>query len=101
MVRHAAFAAALAGAALLAAPVAGQDTVREATQEELDLLTEGFFTDPTRTELLPEAELEAAFAEMGAEERALVLDHCGEVGMAEEPAASSGWSLLCEAVLTD
>lgn len=92
--------AGVTAAALLAGPALAQDA-SGASQEELDALTQGYFTDPTRTELIPQRELEDAFAQMDPAQRALVLDHCGEVGMAEEPAASSGWSLLCEAVLTD
>lgn len=85
------------------APVTAQnaDTGAGAVDGERENLTAGFFTDATRTELRPREELEAAFAQMDAGQRALVLDHCGEVAIGPDADPASGWAMLCAAVLTD
>lgn len=98
MIRQATFAAALLGAALLAGPSLAQQSADAPAQEELDAMTQGFFTDESRTELVPAEQREAAFAAMTEEQRTMVRDHCEEIGEPADPAASSGWALLCEAV---
>jgi hypothetical protein len=107
MTRTFATAAAFALATLLALPAAAQDasgtdeTGTIAIDGELETLTAGFFTDATREELIPPEELGAAFAQMDAEQRTLVLDHCGEIAIGPDADPASGWAMLCEAVLTD
>ncbi|WP_156917543.1 hypothetical protein [Salinarimonas rosea] len=101
MIRQATFAAALAGAALLAGPGLAQtssSTDNVASMEELDAMTQDFFTDESRTELVPDEQREAAFAAMTEEQRTMVRDHCEGIDEPADPAASSGWALLCEAV---
>ncbi|GGK28289.1 hypothetical protein [Salinarimonas ramus] len=104
MNRSAKMTAAAALAAILAFPVVAQDaddTGTIAIDGELENLTAGFFTDATREELRPREELEAAFAKMDAGQKALVIEHCGEVGIGPDADESSGWVYFCDAVLTD